>query len=330
MKKLLFIFIASTAMLSIDIAAQNTYPFPSSGWVGLGTNNPQQQLDVVGNIKVSNALYSNLGSHDWGNVHWGLLSNNNMRFGVGLHINETGSNNVGGDFSIWRYADNGDYLAKCLTIKRNSGFWGIKTDNPQADLQLGDRFTFQDGGWKVIGYNVAWSNSLSTNARLVTAPSSFMAFVDNGNIAFFNAPSNTAATNLNDGHYGLILHNSGQVGIGTSYSVTSFSDQATKFFVEGGVKARKVKVDQSTWSDYVFYPTYKLLPLNEVESYIKQYQHLPDIPSAAEVEKNGIDLGDTQAALLKKIEELTLYVIDQNKKIEILQQEVKTLKQTIK
>ena len=104
----------------------------------------------------------------------------------------------------------------------------------------------------------------------------------------------------------------GNVGIGT----ISINDPNYKLFVETGIRTRKVKVDQVSWADYVFEPTYKLPTLKEVEDYIKKNKHLPDVPSAQEVEKNGIDLGDNQTILLKKIEELTLYVIEQNKKLE--------------
>jgi D-ribose pyranose/furanose isomerase RbsD len=67
--------------------------------------------------------------------------------------------------------------------------------------------------------------------------------------------------------------------------------------------------------------------LHQVEKYIQQNKHLPDVPSAAEVKKEGIDLGDNQAVLLKKIEELTLYIIEQHKELKSLAQEVKALKE---
>ena len=71
--------------------------------------------------------------------------------------------------------------------------------------------------------------------------------------------------------------------------------------------------------DYVFNKNYKLMPLNKVADYVKENKHLPDVPSAADVKKEGIDLGSMDAKLLKKIEELTLYVIQQQKQIDELQ-----------
>jgi hypothetical protein len=96
--------------------------------------------------------------------------------------------------------------------------------------------------------------------------------------------------------------------------------------VNGGVKARKVVVDQQTWADYVFDSTYRLLPLAEVEQFIAKNKHLPDVPSAEEVSKNGTDLGDTQALLLKKIEELTIYVIELKKQLQEQRQQLDRLK----
>ncbi|HEY6504585.1 MAG TPA: hypothetical protein VIZ28_11470, partial [Chitinophagaceae bacterium] len=113
----------------------------------------------------------------------------------------------------------------------------------------------------------------------------------------------------------------GGVSIGTTVT-----DAAYKLWVEGSIRTRKVRVDQGAWPDYVFHHNYPLLPLSEVEKFIQQNNHLPEVPSAKEVEENGLDLGDNQATLLKKVEELTLYLIEQNKKIEQLQKEVDTLK----
>jgi hypothetical protein len=94
----------------------------------------------------------------------------------------------------------------------------------------------------------------------------------------------------------------------------------------GTIHAREVKVDLNGWSDFVFHPTYKLKPLLEVEKYIKANGHLEDIPSAKEVEKNGVNMGEMQAKLLQKIEELTLYVIELKKENEELQKQINELK----
>ena len=98
-----------------------------------------------------------------------------------------------------------------------------------------------------------------------------------------------------------------------------------KLDVNGDITTRKVKVTQAGWPDYVFHKSYQLPTLEEVEKYIKSHQHLPEVPSAEDVAKDGLDLGDNQSILLRKIEELTLYVIEQNKKIEQMQLRIQGL-----
>jgi hypothetical protein len=114
--------------------------------------------------------------------------------------------------------------------------------------------------------------------------------------------------------------NVGAVGIGTGYTALP---EGYRLAVAGNIIAEKVKVklQSSGWPDYVFENNYDLPTLSFVEKYIKENKHLPNVPSATEVGKNGVDLGDNQAVLLRKIEELTLYIIEQNKKIERLEEE---------
>jgi hypothetical protein len=99
--------------------------------------------------------------------------------------------------------------------------------------------------------------------------------------------------------------------------------------VEGIIYSKKVKVTQTAWADYVFHPGYKLPTLKEVEQFIEKNKHLPGVPTAAEVEKSGLDLGENQATLLKKVEELTLYMIELNKKVEKLSEENEALKKQL-
>ncbi|CAC9972473.1 hypothetical protein [Flavobacterium panici] len=105
----------------------------------------------------------------------------------------------------------------------------------------------------------------------------------------------------------------GNVGIGT------ITTGAHKLAVEGSIGAREVKVQATGWADFVFKKEYNLPTLEEVETHIKAKGHLENIPNEAEVLKNGISLGEMNAKLLQKIEELTLYVIEQNKQIANLQ-----------
>ncbi|MFL9485741.1 hypothetical protein ACI6Q2_23385, partial [Chitinophagaceae bacterium LWZ2-11] len=117
-----------------------------------------------------------------------------------------------------------------------------------------------------------------------------------------------------------ITQKSGNVGIGTT------TPGSYKLAVEGTIGARKLKITQvSPWPDYVFDSSYTLTPLAQVEQFIKDNKHLPDVPSAKEVTDKGLDVGDNQAVLLKKIEELTLYMIEMKKENENLKQRVEKL-----
>jgi hypothetical protein len=99
-----------------------------------------------------------------------------------------------------------------------------------------------------------------------------------------------------------------------------------KLHVADGIRTERVKVDlQTAWADYVFESDYHLKSLSEVEAYIEQNGHLPDVPSAEEVEVNGIELGEMNVKLLEKIEELTLYIIQQQKQIDAMNKELNEL-----
>jgi hypothetical protein len=94
-----------------------------------------------------------------------------------------------------------------------------------------------------------------------------------------------------------------------------------RLLVKGGMITEKIKVavaGSADWADYVFEPSYKLLPLDKVEAFINENKHLPNVPSAEEMSKNGLDVVNSDSKLLEKIEELTLYIIELNKEIQSL------------
>lgn len=107
---------------------------------------------------------------------------------------------------------------------------------------------------------------------------------------------------------------SGQVCIGTNAPASGYL-----LSVNGKVIAEEVRVQlKGAWPDYVFSKNYKLLSLNEVENYISENNHLPNVPAAADVDKSGIALGEMQTRMMEKIEELTLYIIALKKEIDVL------------
>ncbi len=101
-----------------------------------------------------------------------------------------------------------------------------------------------------------------------------------------------------------------------------WDSEAVGLKVNGKIWSHEVEVKLTNWSDEVFYKSYKLMPLHQLESYIETNKHLPDIPTEEEVLKDGVKLSEMNALLLKKVEELTLYIINQQKRIHRLEKEL--------
>jgi hypothetical protein len=177
----------------------------------------------------------------------------------------------------------------------NFGDWGIEY-MPNTFPRPGLNF------WKPFN-----SNGVSGNH--------FLFLADNGRVGI-NTDNTTAQLTVN-----------GNVLIGDPANVT-IPNANYKLFVETGILTEKVRVavkNSANWADYVFAKDYQLKPLSDVESYIDANKHLPNIPSADEIVKSGIDVATMDAKLLEKIEELTLYIIEQNKRIERMQNEIDTI-----
>lgn len=136
--------------------------------------------------------------------------------------------------------------------------------------------------------------------------------MDIGQIDFtgndLNVSSNTNNLRFSVPNSNVFSFNGGFVGIGTATPHESLS-------VNGDIRSKQVKVELNNWPDYVFKPSYNLPPLTEIKTYIDKYQHLPDMPSEAEVAKDGLNLGEINKLLTKKVEELTLYLIEKDKQL---------------
>jgi hypothetical protein len=120
----------------------------------------------------------------------------------------------------------------------------------------------------------------------------------------------------------LAINQNGNVGIGTT-------TQTHKLEVNGAIRAKEIIVESSGWSDFVFAPSHQLLALQDVEEYVRQHRRLPGIPSEQEVRKTGINVGEMQAKLLEKIEEITLHQIEQEKSIQNLTRENDSLRREV-
>lgn len=127
-------------------------------------------------------------------------------------------------------------------------------------------------------------------------------------------------------YHSLVIYNTGKVTMGTPMYD---NDSNYRLYVKDGIKTERVKVEVAStngWADYVFRDDYKLTSLKDVEKFIKKNNHLPEVPSEDEAIKNGIELKEMNILLLKKIEELTLYAIQQQKLIDEMKNDIYDLK----
>lgn len=160
-----------------------------------------------------------------------------------------------------------------------------------------------------------------TTALVIRNPSNSIEFktylggVNNGNTVSVGTTGNNPIAFYTNSVNRLFVDGFGSVGIGTD------NPGIYKLAVNGSIRAKELRINTG-WADYVFAKSYRLKPLAEVERYIKKHQHLPGIAPAATLQKEGVDISAMQTKMMEKIEELTLYLIEANKKIEALEKRV--------
>lgn len=214
-----------------------------------------------------------------------------------------------------------------LTIFCLSFFLGASGQNAVYNSVTTNSLKLGNGASDVYGWGVATDNSLDPRPNV---PSSSLPYMINyhtgltlsahsfyGGIRFYNQdyPSTFGSNAVM-----VMSIVNGRVGIGTT-------DPDSKLSVNGLIHAKEVKIDLSFPApDYVFDESYNLKSLAETAQYIKENKHLPDVPSAVTMAKEGINLSELNMALLKKVEELTLYLIEKDKKDIALQLQVDELK----
>ena len=194
---------------------------------------------------------------------------------------------------------------------------GIGTDNPEKKVQINAANT--EAGLRL--HALTGDNNTNTPYLLLTGgykPNNGVALRGVGDkvygrkaLVFYSGwDGNTDDPQITDLHENMRISSTGLVGIGTS-------TPAYKLDVVGTVRANEIKVDLNG-ADFVFEKDYHLMPLNELEKFVKEQKHLPEIAPAGEMTENGTGLGDLNTKLLQKIEELTLYVIQKDKEVKQL------------
>ena len=287
----------------------------NNGNIGIGTTNPDTKLHIEGTTSTYSRIANSGGdtkltfgavtgrniiySHTYTGAAQTLkLQVNNENNFV---INTNGNIGIGTTNPVKKLDVNGDAKVGNLSarhyLKISSLQWPeIRLQSPSSDEKI----------------RIGMAHANSSNYG-----------VEEGDFYIYTQTTNEMPLVVQkNGNLRFNLHG-GNVGIGTT------STGSHKLAVEGSIGAREIKVEATGWSDFVFENDYDLRPLEEVEAYISENKHLPEIPGEAEVMENGINLGEMNAKLLQKIEELTLYMIDMNKRMNQLETENRNLNNEI-
>lgn len=347
---------SSTGQFSFTNNGGERIRIDGNGNVGIGTTSPgayklriHADANSYANVRITNNANANNGfqigntgyssnnveAWNWENGYFRIATNNTERMridasgnvGIGTTspseklslesstLSQLGLINMSGNSWQFRAGSSGSLIVKDDGVERlrvnSSGYLGIGTASPWEKLHVTSGTIRGDLG--TTGQSLILSGS-GSNLQIKHDGGS--------NVAIFNSGGGIDFRNNQGDNSHLLIGTSGNVSIGTTTPATDY-----KLSVAGKIMAEGVKVQmQGSWPDYVFSKDYKLKSLAETESYIQEEGHLPNIPSAQEVSENGIELGEMNAKFLEKIEELTLHLINQQKEIEALKVEVKSMK----
>ncbi|SDW58156.1 hypothetical protein SAMN05444410_10411 [Hydrobacter penzbergensis] len=298
------ILIITLLLSNIIIAQTNT--FPASGNVGIGTVSPRSALHVEG---ISGLPPTS------GNTNAGRMRLN----GAGNIALDFGALENASPYPAWIQVHDANNWASNfpLLLNPNGGNVGIGTTSPNTWLTV--------KGANTNGYGqLSIQSSDANNAARATwyYNGAYIGEIGTTGADLYNLAGNNSLFYAG-GVERVRITSGGNVGIGTT-------TPPEKLSVNGNIKTQKLIVTQLGWSDYVFDKGYKLRSLQNLETFIKENKHLPEVPTAKEVGSKGINVGDNQALLLKKMEEMTLYMIAMNRDIKLLKKENKELKSKIK
>jgi hypothetical protein len=260
-------------------------PASGVGNVGIGTTSPYRKLQVEGDALINHEplVFVPADPGPFGGPAY-------FTGGVLNIANNVGTKRMVIDGSQIQSLASFTGLTNALTLNPYGGNVGVRTGTTvlQNKFQIGNAPGFFGNDIAVGNGTQAMSFSQGTTASI---------WYTNTNFALMPASG------------------TGNVGIGTT-------TPAEKLSVNGNIRSKEVVVELANWPDYVFDKKYNLPSLKNVEAYINEHKHLPNIPSAKEIETDGLKLGDVQKRMMQKIEELTLYIIEQNKRIDALEKKL--------
>lgn len=262
-----------------------------------------------------------------------MINNTTGRFNTtlgfsALENNSTGEGNTSFGFQSMRMNTSG---SSNVSIGVNSMFnntvginnVSVGTSTLEDNINGSNNVTM--GTWAGLHLNSGNSNVMIGTAAGTTLNSGTANILIGDSV---QTMTSTSSNELNIGNW--IFGKNGQIAIGSFNNLPQsfITNSDYQLIVKRGIRTEKVRVDIASvknWADYVFEDDYKLMSLKELDQYIKTNGHLPNIPTSEEVVKQGVDLAEMNAKLLEKVEELTLYTIELNKKNESQQKNIDDL-----
>ena len=295
----LIVFFHFQLLAQTQVGGTDSPMYIKNGMLGVGTDNPEQKLDLSGKLRL---MHFSIPTATWDNLMmW-----------------------ADGEKSFIQ--SNGD--EKGLFIKSNLGNKiilqsqvGIGTEIPEESLHVNGDVLFDlfapNEFERGLFFRKGFSNTNKYNLGILLYDHNSGGLNPDGiTITAYDGVS--FSTGSNSRNERMRINWAGDVGIGTKYP-------KSKLEVVGTITATEIKVEAQT-ADFVFEEDYQLKSLEEVDQYVQENKHLPDIPSAKQMEEEGVGLAEMNKLLLQKVEELTLYVIQQNKKIKILEEDNQNMK----
>ena len=297
MKRILLI--AFSAFACMNINAQGNV-LQETGNVGIGTTSPNYKLDVKGKVHIDSALVVNDSLVIEKNAHIKkrLTADEIVKF-TGVQQNNTITDQ---EFIMIKP---GGILEKIEKGIVGTELARIIYEEKQCSEAYLNAPRWQNGLQKIFVPCPEVSVGIGTNTPMF-----------NLDVRGTSYTTKIALGELPGGATSPLFYMKNPQAQTTSNEIFVIENSSRKVFQinnNGTVRARQILLDQLLWADYVFQPGYKMLTLPELEKYIETYKHLPNIPDAKTIENTGIDLSEMSRRQMEKIEEITLYMIEQDK-----------------
>jgi len=306
MKKILSILFA--AISCNFLYAQN---------VGIGIANPLDKVDVDGSLRLT-------GTGRFLKFETGTATNTVPRYLPGISFIRSDGSALGKieyvdtlSFANFMRMSMGNGFANGITLNTSNNA-GIGTSNPLARLHITGTTGIDEIAINSGNLNEEATIQFYSGGIGVVAPvkKTFIQLINNDIKIGTNSNNDNGKFIIrSNGSDRMWVDSAGNVTIGTAYKVAN----GYRLSVNGKIMSEEVRVQMDAdWPDYVFDKDYKLMPMDELKNYINTHKRLPGFAPAAEVKANGIDLGNTNKQLLEKVEELTLYLLELKKEIDLL------------